>query len=158
MEIIGKLLSRIFTYYDGYINRKMQKSLGFCGKNVIIKKGFVIDKPNYIFIDQNTHIGQYCHFRGGGKIVIGKWCQIASFCIITSAGHKIANGKYYDNVFYKDIEIGDNVWIGTNAIILPGIKIGDNSVIGAGSVVTKNVLSNTVVAGVPAKIIRSFNK
>jgi acetyltransferase-like isoleucine patch superfamily enzyme len=157
MDIVGKILSRIFKYYDDYLNRNILKSLGFCGKNVIIKNGVIIDKPNFVFINNNTHIGQYCHFRGGGKIIIGQWCQIASFCIITSAGHKIANGKFYNNVFYKDIEIGDNVWIGTNAIILPGIKIGNNSVIGAGSVVTKNVFSNTVVAGVPAKIIRNIN-
>lgn len=53
--------------------------------------------------------------------------------------------------------IGNNVWIGGNVTILPGVIIGDNSVIGAGAVVTKDVSANCVVAGVPAKLIRKIN-
>ena len=56
--------------------------------------------------------------------------------------------------YAKPVTIGDNVWIGGSATILPGVSIGDNVTIGAGSVVTKDVESNTVVAGNPAKIIR----
>jgi acetyltransferase-like isoleucine patch superfamily enzyme len=54
------------------------------------------------------------------------------------------------------IIIGNNVWIGSNSTILPGVVIGDNSIIGAGSVVTKNVPSNVIVAGVPAKVIKKI--
>lgn len=55
----------------------------------------------------------------------------------------------------QPIVIGNNVWIGAGAIVLPGVTIGDNAVVGAGSVVTKNVEANTVVAGDPAKPIKS---
>ena len=54
------------------------------------------------------------------------------------------------------INIGDNVWIGGGAIIFPGVNIGDNSVIGAGSIVVRDVLSNVVVAGNPAKVIKEL--
>jgi maltose O-acetyltransferase len=54
------------------------------------------------------------------------------------------------------ITIGDNVWLGGNAIILPGVTIGENAVVGAGSVVTKNVLSNVIVAGNPCRILREI--
>ncbi len=60
--------------------------------------------------------------------------------------------------FFGKIEIGNNVFIGNRAIIMPGVKIGDNVVIGAGSIVTKNVLSNTVAAGVPAKPIKTIEE
>jgi len=59
--------------------------------------------------------------------------------------------------FSKPVKICENVWLGENAIILPGIEIGKNSVIGAGSVVTKNVPENCIVAGNPARIIKKYN-
>lgn len=54
----------------------------------------------------------------------------------------------------KRVKLGNNVWIGSNVTILPGVTIGDNAIVGAGSVVTKDVLKNTIVAGNPAKIIK----
>ena len=58
----------------------------------------------------------------------------------------------------KPVTIGDSVWIGGSAILLPGVKIGDKSVVGAGAVVTKDVPANVVVAGNPAKIIRTIDE
>ena len=63
---------------------------------------------------------------------------------------------YNDIDIFKPIKIGNNVHIGTNAIIMPGVTVGDNSIIGCGAVVTKNVPSNTIVGGVPAKFIESL--
>ena len=58
----------------------------------------------------------------------------------------------------KPIKIGKNVWIGSNAAVLPGVTIGDNAVIGAGAVVTKDVPANRIAAGVPAKVIKRINE
>ena len=71
---------------------------------------------------------------------------------IISANHDMT--EFDKHVKAEPITIGDNVWIGANAIILPGVKIGSNTVIGAGSVVTKDIPNNSIAAGVPCKVIR----
>jgi len=88
------------------------------------------------------------------KVKIGNWCQIANHTIFASSGHVIGEGRYYGNLTYGDIVVEDNVWIGSNAIILEGVRIGKNSVVAAGAVVTRNVPENVVVAGVPAQVIK----
>ena len=62
------------------------------------------------------------------------------------------------DLFPKPIHIGKRVWVGSGSIVLPGVTIGDNSIIGAGSIVTKDVPSNVIVAGNPAKFIRNIDE
>ena len=76
--------------------------------------------------------------------------------IITTVNHVIGEERYYGNVESERIIIGNNVWIGANAIITPGVIIGDNSIIGAGAVVTKDVSKNCIMGGVPARLIREI--
>ncbi len=84
------------------------------------------------------------------KVTIGEGVIIApGVTIRDSDAHSIKGSETA-----KEVEIGNHVWIGTNAIILKGVKIGDNSVIAAGAVVTKDVPKNSLVAGVPAKVIK----
>ena len=64
--------------------------------------------------------------------------------------------EYRQNIYPKSIKIGDNVWIGSNATILQGVTIRNGAIIGANAVVTKNVPENTIVAGVPARVIRKI--
>lgn len=89
--------------------------------------------------------------------MIGKYCQIANNVIIVTTNHLLDKDLYYKNIENKDIIIGDNIWIGSGAKIMPGVKIGDNSVIGAGAVVTKDVEANVVAGGVPARVIKKLN-
>jgi len=147
-----KLLYRMLTFdYIWFINTLIMKSkLKYCGKDVLLKKGVIIEGSQFVSIGYKTQIGNYSHLKGGGNLQIGEWCQIASFVIIATGNHNIDGNLYYDNCTCKDIIIGNNVWIASNAIILPGVKIGNNSVVAAGSVVSKNVPDNTVVGGVPA--------
>ncbi len=94
------------------------------------------------------------------RIKIGNRVAISPGVIIISASapnkSNLSNNNYVKENLIKtqDIIIEDDVWIGAGAIILPGIKIGKESVIGAGSVVTENVPERSIVAGVPAKVIR----
>jgi len=81
-------------------------------------------------------------------IYIGKQSVITTGVVILTHNYVMGNGTYVDTV------IGDNVFIGANAIVMPGIKIGNNCIIGAGAVVTKNVEDFSIVAGNPAKLIR----
>lgn len=112
----------------------------------------------------NIYIGKNTYFNSGqiitgksSKIIIGDWCAIGYNVKILSITHDIRHptGKN-KQVLEKDIVIGDNVWIGSNVFIKEGVNIGDNSIIGANAAVTKNVIANTIVGGVPAKLIRNI--
>ncbi|QPC89333.1 DapH/DapD/GlmU-related protein [Mesorhizobium sp. INR15] len=87
-------------------------------------------------------------------VSIGKNCLIGDCVVIQDSNyHEIDEGS---GVKTKAVVIGDNVWIGRNSIILPGVEIGDHSVVGAGSVVTKSVPPRSLIAGNPAKLIREI--
>ena len=94
----------------------------------------------------------------GNNVKIAANVQFINHDII----HDMLNdSKLFDNVFIKNegcIEIGDHVMIGANVVILPNVKIGSNVIIGAGSIVTKNVPSNVVAAGVPCKVVGTFDR
>jgi acetyltransferase-like isoleucine patch superfamily enzyme len=110
-----------------------------------------------IKIGDNTRIHGSCiHARE--KIEIGKNCLIAANCqIFDCNAHELLMDRPHERIkntgVTKPIKICDNVWIGAHCIILPGVTIGEGSVVGAGSIVTKDVLPHTIVAGNPAKLI-----
>ena len=104
----------------------------------VINTGAVINEKT--MIDMNAVVGS--------NAIIGKYCHIGAGSIIAGTMEPISK---------ENVEIGDNVLIGANSVILEGIKIGDNVIVGAGSVVTKNVPSNVVVYGNPARIRRMTN-
>ena len=79
--------------------------------------------------------------------------QIAPGVKIISANHD--QSDYYKLIKSRPIAIGSNVWIGANAVILPGITIGDNVIIGAGSIVTKSIPANSIAVGNPCRVIKS---
>ncbi|HEX5152928.1 MAG TPA: acyltransferase [Parafilimonas sp.] len=110
--------------------------------------------PN-IIIGNKTFIGTGCEFNIRKKIIIGNDVLIASGCRFIDHDHGILQGKLIRLQQGKENEIviGSDVWIGSNAIILKGVKIADGAVIAAGSVVNKSVASNEIWGGVPAKKI-----
>lgn len=125
------------------------------GKNINIEKGANFGIGNDIEIGDNSGIGVDCFIRGplkiGNNVMMGPEVQILTknHIIERTDISMIEQGSYV-----KPVLIGNDVWIGTRAIILPGVEIGDGSVIGAGSVLTKNIEPYSIVGGVPAKLIR----
>ena len=117
-----------------------------------------------IIIGGNCSIGEFCHITAINRITIGDGLLTGRFVYIGDNSHG-GLSKMESKVPPIDrklqskgeIIIGNNVWIGDKATILGGVSIGDNVIVGANSVVTKNVLSNTIVAGVPAKVVKSIN-
>jgi len=112
-----------------------------------------------IYLKENVEIAQGVYFHAHDMIKIGKNTAISPFVkIITNQNPRLEINKL--NKFYtsftKPVIIEDNVYIGTGAIILPGVTVHEMSVVGAGAVVTKDVPSFTVVAGVPAKVVKNF--
>lgn len=109
-------------------------------------------------IGDRTHIDQFCVLYGQGGLSIGRGCAIASGVIVYSQTNQIGAGAEVpvvdQPVVYAPVHIGDDVWIGARAVILPGVTVGDHAVIGAGAVVRQDVPAWAIVAGVPARVIR----
>ena len=106
-------------------------------------------------IGRNVFINSSCQFQDQGGIVIGDGSLIGPKTVIATLNHHM-DPKKRANLIPKPVVIGKNVWIGANVTILPGVIIGDGAVIAAGAVVSKDVEANTVVGGVPAKLIKQI--
>jgi len=146
-------------------------SLFTIGKGVYISEYTVIDL-SYNLLNTNTacqlskleigdytYIGSFNNIRAsGGNIHIGIKCLISQFVTIVAANHSTALGKPITEQPWSTertgVSIGDDVWIGAGACILPGVTIGNGAIIAANSVVTHDVASNAIVAGSPARILR----
>lgn len=138
------------------------------GKNFTTGRGNRIDalsfrtNKNVIIFGDNCQINDYCHIAAAEKVEFGNNVLIASKVYITDHDHgdtsleSLKMNPIDRPLFSKPVLIEDNVWIGENAMILKGVTIGKNSIVAAGAVVTKNVPPFSIVAGIPAKIIRTL--
>lgn len=108
-------------------------------------------QPKNITIGQDTIIGDHAFLDGRAKLTIGNHVSVASRVLIYNSEHDIHSDDF--DPLEEPVEIGDYVFIGARAIILPGVKIGKGAVVAAGAVVTKDVPEMTIVGGVPAKPI-----
>ena len=108
--------------------------------------------PRKLIIGRNTSINRDVILDGRGSLYIGNNVNISAEAAIYSGGHMIDddNFSYYD----EPVHIGNNVWIGTRSMIMPGVNIGDGAMIMPGAVVTKDVESYAVVGGIPARFMR----
>ena len=114
---------------------------------------FYTDCGKNLKIGRNVFINSCCQFQDQGGITIGDGTLIGPKTVIATLNHHQHPNKRA-NLIPKPVKIGKNVWIGANATILPGVTIGDGAVIAAGALVSKDVEANTVVGGVPAKLIK----
>lgn len=110
-------------------------------------------------IGKYTYIGDHNNIRAsGGNIRIGDYCLISQQITIVASNHQYKRDTLIFNQTWDREKVGivieDDVWIGANCVILPGVHIGYGAVVAAGSVVTRNVPSYALVAGVPAKVIK----
>lgn len=132
----------------------------FKGSDVWIEAPFFCDYGENISIGKNTFINTNCMFLDNNKIIIGENGLIATYVQIYTANHPLkaseriivegTESRYLTST--KPVTIGNNVWIGGNSVIFPGITIGNNVTIGAGSVVTKSIPDNVLAFGNPCKI------
>lgn len=154
-KLVYKLLDSIYRKlgegHTEYLKSKMK-----LGKNSKIRDGAIIYCPENITISDNVSINSGVTILAQGGLTIGEYTMVSPGVTIVTVNHDYAKTgqEAFDTRIKKKITIGKNVWIAAGAIILPGVNIGDGAVVAAGSVVTKDVPNNSIVAGVPARVIK----
>ena len=137
----------------------IKKILGKTGDYVNIEAPFHCDYGKNIEVGEEFLANYNFTVLDVAKVTIGDYAQIAPNVSIYTAGHPLHPESRNSGYEYGiPVTIGNNVWIGGNTVILPGVTIGDNVVIGAGSVVTKDIPDNMIAAGNPCKIIREITE
>ncbi len=135
----------------------IRQILGKTGENVHIEAPFHCDYGYNIEVGENFFANYNLTVLDVGKVRIGKNAQIAPNVSIYTAGHPIHPESRNSGYEYGiEVTIGDNVWIGGNVCIMPGVTVGDNVVIGAGSVVTKDIPGSVIAVGNPCRVVRKI--
>lgn len=117
---------------------------------------FHTDFGKNIRLGKNVFINSGCCFQDQGGITIGDGSLIGHQAVLATLNHDFSPAKRGDTI-PAPIVIGKKVWLGARVTVLQGVTIGDNAIVAAGSVVTKDVPPNTIVAGVPARIVRTID-
>ena len=126
------------------------------GEEFMIMPSFYCDYGFNIEIGENFYSNHNLVILDANKVTFGNNVQIGPNCGFYTSGHPIDKEVRRKVEFAKPITIGNDVWIGGNVCVMPGVTIGDNTVIGAGSVVTKDIPSNVVAVGNPCRVIKEL--
>lgn len=137
----------------------MREILGRAGRNLFVNAPFLCDYGCNIEVGDNFYANYNCVILDVARVVIGDNVKLAPNVAIYTAGHPIHPDSRNSGYEYGiPVTIGDNVWIGGNAVLTPGVSIGSGAVIGAGSVVTKDIPGGTVAAGNPCRVLREITE
>lgn len=137
----------------------LKELLGSCGEHVYIEDGIHMSYGSHVFLEDYFYANFNLTIVDDGEVYIGNWTMVGPNVTICTTGHP-ADPQYREMVAHYSlpIHIGKNVWIGSNAVILPGVTIGDNTIIGAGSVVTRDIPANVVAVGNPCRVSRTIGE
>lgn len=116
---------------------------------------FYTDFGKNVKVGEDVFINACCHFQDHGGVTIGDGCQIGHNVVFATLNHGVAPEERKHTI-PAPVVLGKNVWVGSNSTILQGVTIGDNAIVAAGAVVTKDVPANTVVGGVPARVLKKI--
>jgi acetyltransferase-like isoleucine patch superfamily enzyme len=137
----------------------IRQLLGKTAKSFLIEQPFYCDYGYNIEIGENFYSNFNCTILDGAKVTFGDNVFIAPNCGFYTAGHPLDVEQRNQGLEYAyPITVGNNVWIGAQVAVMPGVTIGDNTVIGAGSVVTKDIPAGVVAAGNPCRVIREITE
>lgn len=140
-------------------NRILRELLGSYGDKISIDLPFYCDYGVNIHLGENFYSNYNLVILDCAEVHIGNNVMFGPNVSVYTAGHPIGHKSRLTGKEYAlPVSIGDNVWVGGNAVILPGVTIGENSVIGAGSIVVKSIPSGVIAAGNPCKVIREVTE
>lgn len=159
----GKMLTFEFNHTSPAEPEKrvslIRQLMGSVGKNVWIEPPLHVAYGSQITLGDNFYANFNLVVVDDGKVIIGNNVMIAPNVTISTTGHPVdPTVRITGQQFSQTVTLEDNVWIGSGAVINPGVTIGRNSVIGAGSVVTKDIPADVVAAGVPCRVLRSIGE
>ncbi len=168
-EIMGDQAQGLELMYEFNLTRPyeiekraelLKKMLGKMGEECYIEPPFRANwAGKHLHLGNNVYVNFNLTIVDDADIFIGDRVMIGPNVTIATANHPISPELRTRSLQYnRSVTVGNNVWIGAGAIIVPGITIGDNSVIGSGSVVTKDIPANVVAAGNPCKVIREIGE
>lgn len=137
----------------------LEKIFAKMGKDTTVNTPFWCDFGYNITVGDYFFANHNCQILDGGKVTFGNHVFIAPNCLFTTAEHAIdAEQRNAGLEVALPITVGDNVWFGAGVTVLGGVTIGDNTVVAAGSVVTHDIPSGVVAAGVPCRVIREITE
>ena len=137
----------------------IKKIIGCVKGSFVITAPFYCDYGSNITIGDNFYANHNCTILDGAKVTFGNNVFIGPNVVFTTAGHAIDSEQRAKGLeIALPITVGDDVWIGANVSVLPGVSIGSNTIIGAGSVVNKDIPDGVIAAGVPCRVIRRITE
>ncbi len=137
----------------------LHQMLGEIKGSLVVTAPFYCDYGHNISVGVNFYTNHNCTILDGAKVTFGDNVFIAPNCVISTAGHAIDSEQRANGLeIARPIKIGNNVWLGANVSVLPGVTIGDNTIIGAGSVVNRDIPSNVIAVGNPCRVIRQITE
>lgn len=147
-------MNQLSTYDEGY-RAMLEALIPGIPDSVMVCPPFHCDHGDGIRLGDHAFVNSNCTFLDGGYITIGRYTLIGPCVQIYTPHHPMDYmERREDKEYYYPVTIGDDCWIGGGVIICPGVTIGDRCVIGAGSVVTRDIPSDSVAVGNPARVIR----
>ncbi|NYI03575.1 sugar O-acetyltransferase [Allostreptomyces psammosilenae] len=156
LRLVARYQAAFIEDYDG-AKVVLAELLASVGEDVYVRPPFYVDYGSNISIGARTFVNYNLTALDVARITIGEDCQIGPNVQLLTPTHPLEPQPRRDKLeAARPITIGDNVWLGGGAIVLPGVTIGDNAVVGAGAVVTKDVPANVVVVGNPARPVREL--
>jgi len=154
-KLIFKCIDKFMRWHQNYRDILLRQSLDSRGARVMISPQAIIWGTRGVILEDDVVINSFTHVFGGGGVHIGARTLISTGCSIASITHseQIATRRIG---IEAPVTIEEDCWLGTGAIVLPGVRIGKGSIIGAGAVVTKDIPPYSMAIGVPARVVRQI--
>lgn len=150
-------LEKMFSFFETVRIERLKRKIYQIGKDVVIGHNFFVEAPHKVVIEDNVSFARDVKIMGVGGTLIKKGTMIASGVTILTTTHDSWAKRMQGTGMHKSVTIGEDVWIGTNVTILPGITIHNNSIVGAGAIIVRDIKEGDVVVPSHARVVRNRN-